>query len=73
MLLQGYLGDEDEWREEGITRLLTQNGWNDAGTLRTTPYGIRFDRPTPASNRGVYTVALPSEAPLMMQHCYLEQ
>jgi triacylglycerol lipase len=73
VLLQGYLGDEDYWREAGITRLLDRNGWADAGTLHFTPYGIRADRPTPASNRRVYTLALPSEAPLMVQLRYMEQ
>jgi len=73
VLLQGYLGDEDDWREAGITRLLAENGWADAGTLRGTPYGVRADRPPPGSTRRVYTVALPSEAPLMVQLHYLEQ
>jgi triacylglycerol lipase len=73
VLLQGYLGDEDYWREAGITRLLAQHGWDDAGTLRATPYGIRADRPPPTSARRIYTVALPSEAPLMVQLRYLEQ
>jgi pimeloyl-ACP methyl ester carboxylesterase len=73
VLLQGYLGDENYWREAGITRLLAQNGWDDAGTLRSTPYGIRADRRPPHSNRRIYTVALPSEAPLMVQLRYLEQ
>lgn len=73
VLLQGYLGDEDDWRETGITRLLAQNGWDDAGTLRSTPYGIRADRRPPQSSRRIYTVALPSEAPLMVQLRYLEQ
>ena len=73
MLLQGYLGDEDYWRESGITQLLAPNGCADAGTLHFTPYGIRADRPAPAGNRRVYTLALPSEAPLMVQLRYMEQ
>jgi triacylglycerol lipase len=73
VLLQGYLADEDYWRGAGITRMLATNGWADAGTLRTTPSGIRSDRPLPKSNRRVYTLALPSEAPLMVQLRYLEQ
>jgi pimeloyl-ACP methyl ester carboxylesterase len=73
VLLQGYLGDEDYWRETGITGMLAQQGWADAGTLRSTRYGIRADRPPPGSNRRVYTMALPSEAPLMVQLRYLEQ
>jgi len=73
VLLQGYLADEDYWRETGITRMLDRNGWADAGTLRTTRNGIRSDRPLPTGNRRVYTLALPSEAPLMVQLRYLEQ
>ena len=73
VLLQGYLADEDYWRETGITRMLGGNGWTDAGTLRTTRNGIRADRPLPVSSRRVYTLALPSEAPLMVQLRYLEQ
>ena len=73
VLLQGYLADEDYWRETGITRMLTRDGWADAGTLRTTRAGIRADRPLPGSSRRVYTLALPSEAPLMVQLRYLEQ
>ena len=72
-LLQGYLADEDYWRESGITRTLARNGWVDAGTLYTTPNGIRSDRPTPTGNRRVYTLSLPSEAPLMVQLRYMEQ
>jgi triacylglycerol lipase len=73
VLLQGYLADGDYWRESGITHLLARNGWADAGTLRFTPYGIRADRPAPTGNRRVYTLALPSEAPLMVQLRYMEQ
>ncbi|MEN8205682.1 MAG: hypothetical protein ABFS24_06690 [Pseudomonadota bacterium] len=73
VLLQGYLADGDYWRESGITRMLDRNGWTDAGTLSATPDGIRTDRPMPAGNRRVYTLALPSEAPLMVQLRYMEQ
>ncbi|MEN8801768.1 MAG: alpha/beta fold hydrolase [Thiogranum sp.] len=73
VLLQGYLADEDYWREAGVTRVLDGNGWADAGTLHTTRNGIRADRPLPRGNRRVYTLALPSEAPLMVQLRYLER
>lgn len=73
VLLQGYLGDEDSWREAGITRMLDRAGWVDAGTLYTTYNGIRSDQPAPTGNRRVYTLSLPSEAPLMVQLGYLEQ
>ena len=73
VLLQGYLADGNYWRESGITNMLARNGWADAGTMRATPVGIRTDRPTPVGNRRVYTLGLPSEAPLMVQLRYLEQ
>jgi pimeloyl-ACP methyl ester carboxylesterase len=73
VLLQGYLADENYWREMGITRVLAANGWADAGTLRTTGNGIRADRPVPRSHRRVYTLAFPSEAPLLVQLRYLER
>jgi len=73
VLLQGYLADEDYWRSAGVTDVLSDNGWPDAGTLRMTPGGIRGDRPTPKSARRLYTLGLPSEAPLMVQLRYLEQ
>lgn len=73
VLLQGYLADEDYWRRAGITRMLEQNGWADAGTLRTSRESIRVDRPAPKSDRRVYTLALPTEAPLLVQLRYLEQ
>ena len=72
VLLQGYLADENYWREMGITRVLAANGWADAGTLRNTRHGIRSDRPLPRSSRRAYTLAYPSEAPLMVQLRYLE-
>ncbi len=73
VLLHGYLADADYWREAGITETLARNGWADAGSLRTTRHGIRADRPRPRTSRRVYTPALPSEAPLMLQLRHLEQ
>ena len=73
VLLQGYLADDDYWRETGVTGVLAAGGWADAGTLHSTHSGTRSDRPLPASRRRVYTLALPSEAPLMVQLRYLER
>lgn len=73
VLLQGYLADGDYWREVGITKVLARDTWMDAGTLRATTRGVRADRPAPRSNRRVYTLELPSEAPLMVQLGYLER
>jgi triacylglycerol lipase len=73
VLLQGYLADGNYWRKSGIIRILAGNGWPDAGTLHITRHGIQADRSAPAGNRRVYTLSLPSEAPLMVQLPYLEQ
>jgi triacylglycerol lipase len=73
LLLQGYLEDGDYWRKTGITRILGEAGWHDAGHLRLGPQGVRSTRPPPGSNPRFYTVSLPSEAPLLTQHGYLEQ
>ena len=72
VLLQGYLADADYWRESGVTGPLAADGWADAGTLHSSRSRIRSDRPPPASRRRVYTLALPSEAPLFVQLRYLE-
>jgi pimeloyl-ACP methyl ester carboxylesterase len=73
LLLQGYLEDGDYWRKTGITRILGEAGWNDAGHLRLGPQGIRSTRPPSGSGPRFYTVSLPTEAPLLAQHGYLEQ
>lgn len=68
VLVQGYLGDGDAWRRSGVTRALLEAGWVDGGLLVNGPQGIRRrgGSPLPAPRR-FYTVAIDTEAPLLVQ------
>ncbi len=68
VLIPGYLGTGAEWRNSGIATALYRAGWADAGQLTPGPYGqvYRLGMKTKASKRFL-TVALPTEAPVMVQ------
>ncbi|MGM0593853.1 MAG: esterase/lipase family protein [Pseudomonadota bacterium] len=70
VLLQGYLGNDDPWRRSGVATALRTAGWADGGHLHQSPAGVRGFRPADA--RTFYTLALPTEAPLMGQLRHLE-
>jgi len=67
VLLQGYLGDDDPWRRSGVAATLSAGGWVDAGHLHASPAGLAGAGRGANAQRKFYTVALPSEAPLMVQ------
>ena len=68
LLVQGYLGDAGSWRASGIVPLLYQRGWADAGHLYLGPGGrIVSSVPTPNSANRLYTLDLPTEAPIALQ------
>jgi len=70
VLIHGYLGDGSTWRPTGIVSALQAAGWQDAGHL--FPNGPRPGSAAPNSmERYVYTVTLPSEAPLPAQARWL--
>ena len=65
ILAHGYLGDGDSWESSGITRVLEKQGWANGGRLVPgTPAG---NASGPAPGHVVYTVDLPSTAPLTYQ------
>jgi len=68
VLVHGYLGDAASWQQSGVLPVLEQAGWKLAGTWQSTRSGVRLEpvRP-PAGEFAVYTVDLPSTAPLMEQ------
>lgn len=67
VLLQGYLGSANAWRETGVTGQLEQAGWADAGRLHFRGHQIAgLGHPADQGRRFV-TVELPTEAPLMVQ------
>ena len=68
VLVQGYLGSAGSWRVSGIVPLLHQRGWADAGHLYAGPAGqIVSTLPTSQSGNRLYTLDLPTEAPVALQ------
>jgi triacylglycerol lipase len=66
VLIPGYLGDADTWREAGITSALVRAGWRDGGKLSgLVPGNVRVDRGR--SDNVFYIADAPSEAPLLYQ------
>jgi len=71
VLIHGYLNDGSTWRPLGIVSALHPAGWQDAGHL--LPGGPLPGTTIPNSlERYVYTVTLPSEAPLAAQAQWLD-
>lgn len=72
IFIHGYLGDGSTWRPSGIIHTLQMAGWQDAGHLFPNgPIPAEKIAPNPIE-RYVYTVTLPSEAPLVMQAQWLD-
>lgn len=68
VLVQGYLGTAGSWRASGIAPILHQRGWVDAGHLFVGPDGrLNSTLPTPRSKNRLYTLDLPTEAPIALQ------
>lgn len=72
VLVHGYHSSGNAWRS-GITQLLGNNGWNDAGFY--TPQGNfgLFGKPLNNSGKHIVTAELPSEAPVEIQADLLTQ
>jgi triacylglycerol lipase len=73
VLVQGYLGEDDPWRRSGVTTAIQRAGWQDGGHLLDSPDGVRRNSPDNKSAKAFYTMALPTEAPLLFQARYLER
>lgn len=72
VLVHGYLGDSASWRQSGVLPVLQQAGWKIAGNWQSTPSGVRLEPAgPPAGEFAIYTVDLPSIAPLMEQARFL--
>jgi len=67
MLIQGFLANGEGWRDSGVTHILTQAGWQDAGELSLAQESVRSDQPPAPALRRFYTVDLPTYTPLMVQ------
>lgn len=75
VFIQGYQSNGSEWRSEGIVSLMVAAGWKDGGHIVTGRNGIELRPPFVgvAKQGTVYTIALPTEAPLMIQLQYLQR
>jgi triacylglycerol lipase len=68
LLVHGYLGDASSWDRSGVTSILQQHGWEPAGVYIAGPAGIQLvPGPGAQAARKVYSVDLPSEAPILVQ------
>lgn len=71
VLIQGYLGSAGSWRHTGIVAALDRAGWRDAGHLSLSPAGMAGAVAQWDSDNRVYTVDLPTEAPIAVQAGFL--
>ncbi len=68
VLVHGYLGDSASWQQSGVLPVLKRAGWKLAGNWQSTRSGLRLESVgPPAGEFAIYTVDLPSTAPLMEQ------
>ncbi|MCW8917818.1 MAG: alpha/beta fold hydrolase [Gammaproteobacteria bacterium] len=73
VLIQGYLGEDDPWRRSGISTVIQRAGWQDGGHLLEGSDGVRRNGPERRAAKSFYTLALPTEAPLLLQVRHLER
>ncbi len=69
VLIHGYLGTGSAWRTTGIIAQLQQVGWQDNGHLFPE---MTYTRDSDDAEQQLYTLTLPSEAPLPIQTRQLE-
>lgn len=70
VLVHGYMSDASTWMVSGVIPVLTANGWHDAGILAMTPHGVQnilTSRTPQTQDKLVYSVDLPSQAPILLQ------
>jgi pimeloyl-ACP methyl ester carboxylesterase len=66
LLVHGYLGSAASWEFSGVNAALAANGWRYAGRILPGFSGPLLP-PTIAAERKIYSVELPSTAPLAVQ------
>jgi len=67
VLIPGYLGEGNDWRDSGVTRILQDQGWADAGTLAVRQGWAEVRGGDSGPGRRLYTLSLETEAPLLYQ------
>jgi pimeloyl-ACP methyl ester carboxylesterase len=69
VLIHGYHSSGNVWRYNGITRILAENGWHDAGFYAPNGNRLLLDD----DGKHLITAELPSEAPIEIQAGLLSQ
>jgi len=67
LLVHGYLGSAASWEFSGVNAALARHGWMPSGVILHGPAGPLLPPPMADSARKVYSIELPSTAPLMLQ------
>ena len=72
VLVHGYLGTANSWVESGVLDRLIRRGYQHRGVLSFGPQGVLFQPlGTGPATRPVYTLNLPSQAPVVIQADWL--
>jgi pimeloyl-ACP methyl ester carboxylesterase len=72
VLVHGYLGTAQSWAEAGAMDRLLQRGYRHVGNLAYSTRGVLFQPVQRGdSERPIYTVNLPSQAPVVVQADWL--
>lgn len=72
VLVHGYLGSAQSWAESGVIDRLHKRGYRQTGIFGYSVQGVLYQSLTKASTpRPVYTVNLPSQAPIVIQADWL--
>jgi len=73
ILVHGYLGSADSWETSGVSGILARHGWRRGGVA--TPAGLfpMIDADNEKTRNRLYTVELPSMAPIPLQARVLSQ
>ncbi len=72
VLAHGYLSDSQSWVQSGVVQQLRQNGYHHTGDYKFSRSGVVFRaNGEAAGDNAVYTVDLPSQAPVLFQADWL--
>jgi pimeloyl-ACP methyl ester carboxylesterase len=71
VLVHGYLGTAQSWAEAGAMARLHQRGYRHAGIIGFSPSGVTFRAVNKGTDKPMYTVSLPSQAPVVLQADWL--
>ena len=71
VLVHGYLGSAQSWAESGALDRLQRRGYRQVGIYGYGPQGVLYQGLGKPAQQPLYTVNLPSQAPVMIQADWL--